>query len=109
MCIIFHTEPVPVKPVANPHAIARPHATPQMLQKQGSFRGLGQLQQSSPFKRQLSLRLNDLPSNLERTRSMSLDNAAAVNTNNNIQPPGTELLLFFKLVYNMFIYQELYC
>lgn len=48
----------------------------------------------SPFKRQLSLRLNDLPSNLERTRSMSLDNNAANNTNdivattnNNNQPP----------------------
>ncbi|KAG0710585.1 Protein numb [Chionoecetes opilio] len=88
-------DPVPVKKVENPHAIARPHATPLMLQRQGSFRVFQHLNQSSPFKRQLSLRLNDLPSNLERTRSMSLDNTAADITNatttttinNNIQPP----------------------
>lgn len=85
-------DPVPVKKVDNPHAIARPHATPLMLQRQGSFRVFQHLNQSSPFKRQLSLRLNDLPSNLERTRSMSLDNNASNNTNvittnNNNQPP----------------------
>ncbi|RXG73311.1 Protein numb [Armadillidium vulgare] len=68
-------EPVPVKKVENPHAIARPHATPQLLQRQGSFRVFNHLNQSSPFKRQLSLRLSDLPSNIERTRSLSLDDA----------------------------------
>ncbi|XP_046664209.1 protein numb isoform X3 [Homalodisca vitripennis] len=60
------------KPVNNPHAIERPHATISMLQRQGSFRGFNQLNQASPFKRQLSLRISDLPSNLERTRAMSL-------------------------------------
>lgn len=50
----------------NPFAIERPHATPSMLQRQGSFRGLGTLGQNSPFKRQMSLRVNDLPSNTER-------------------------------------------
>ena len=44
-----------------------------MLERQGSFRGFTQLNQASPFKRQLSLRINDLPSNLERTRSHSLE------------------------------------
>ncbi|KAG7163140.1 numb-like [Homarus americanus] len=85
-------EPVPVKKVENPHAIARPHATPLMLQRQGSFRVFQHLSQS-PFKRQLSLRLNELPSNLERTRSMSLDNNAvnAAVTNNNNQPPVTPI------------------
>lgn len=63
----------PVKPVYNPFAIERPHATPSMLERQGSFRGFNQLNQASPFKRQLSLRINDLPSNLERTRSHSLE------------------------------------
>ena len=61
----------------NPFAIERPHATPSMLERQGSFRGFNQLNQASPFKRsakrQLSLRVNDLPSNLERTRSHSLE------------------------------------
>uniref|UniRef100_A0A1B6JEX4 PID domain-containing protein n=1 Tax=Homalodisca liturata TaxID=320908 RepID=A0A1B6JEX4_9HEMI len=60
------------KPINNPHAIERPHATISMLQRQGSFRGFNQLNQASPFKRQLSLRISDLPSNLERTRAMSL-------------------------------------
>ncbi|XP_011309833.1 protein numb isoform X1 [Fopius arisanus] len=63
----------PVRQVHNPFAIERPHATPSMLERQGSFRGFNQLNQASPFKRQLSLRVNDLPSNLERTRSHSLE------------------------------------
>ncbi|KOC70120.1 Protein numb [Habropoda laboriosa] len=63
----------PIKQVYNPFAIERPHATPSMLERQGSFRGFTQLNQASPFKRQLSLRINDLPSNLERTRSLSLE------------------------------------
>ncbi|KAK0157732.1 hypothetical protein PV328_011433 [Microctonus aethiopoides] len=63
----------PLKQVYNPFAIERPHATPSMLERQGSFRGFNQLNQASPFKRQLSLRVNDLPSNLERTRSHSLE------------------------------------
>lgn len=60
----------------NPFAVERPHATPFMLQRQGSFRGFSQLNQTSPFKRQLSLRLNDLPSNVERhQRAMSLESS----------------------------------
>ncbi|XP_018021516.2 protein numb [Hyalella azteca] len=55
------------KPVL-PHAIERPHATPFLLQRQGSCRAFQHLNQASPFKRQLSLRLNDLPSNIERQR-----------------------------------------
>lgn len=65
----------PPKPVNNPHAIERPHATVSMLQRQGSFRGFSQLNQASPFKRQLSLRIADLPSNIERTRSLSLESS----------------------------------
>lgn len=53
----------------NPYAIERPHATPTMLERQGSFRGLSNLNGGqSPFKRQMSLRLNDLPSNVDRQR-----------------------------------------
>lgn len=77
------SEPPPVKPVVNPFAIERPHATPSMLQRQGSFRGFGgSLSQTSPFKRQLSLRLNDLPSTLERQRAMSLESADALGRSN---------------------------
>jgi NUMB domain. len=67
------SEAPPVKPVFNPYAIERPHATVSMLQRQGSFRGFQQLNQASPFKRQMSLRISDLPSTLERQRSLSLE------------------------------------
>ena len=45
-----------MKPVHNPYAVERPHAVASLLQRQGSLRG-GPLNQVSPFKRQLSLRL----------------------------------------------------
>jgi numb len=54
---------------ANPFAIERPKATPSMLERQGSFRGFTQIGAQSPFKRQMSLRINDLPSNAERQRA----------------------------------------
>ncbi|KAM6959250.1 LOW QUALITY PROTEIN: numb-like protein [Aplochiton taeniatus] len=53
-----------------PHAIPRRHAPIEQLVRQGSFRGFPALsQKNSPFKRQLSLRLNDLPSTLQRKTS----------------------------------------
>ncbi|XP_050784450.1 numb-like protein isoform X4 [Gopherus flavomarginatus] len=48
------------------HAIPRRHAPLEQLVRQGSFRGFPALSQNSPFKRQLSLRLSDLPSTLQR-------------------------------------------
>lgn len=51
------SEPPPIKPVINPYAIDRPHATPLMLQRQTSFRPLSNLRSQSPFKRQLSLKI----------------------------------------------------
>ncbi|XP_047993305.1 protein numb isoform X1 [Leguminivora glycinivorella] len=53
----------------NPFAVERPHAAPHLLERQGSFRGFSHLNNSSPFKRQMSLRISELPSNLERTRA----------------------------------------
>ncbi|XP_072704824.1 numb-like protein [Ciconia boyciana] len=48
-------------------AIPRRHAPLEQLVRQGSFRGFPSLsRQNSPFKRQLSLRLNELPSTLQR-------------------------------------------
>lgn len=55
----------------NPHAIERPHASPLMLERQGSCRALSSLNSQSPFKRRMSLRLNDLPSNVDRQRLFS--------------------------------------
>ncbi|CAH2108381.1 unnamed protein product [Euphydryas editha] len=52
----------------NPFAVERPHAAPHLLERQGSFRGFAHLNNNSPFKRQMSLRISELPSNLERQR-----------------------------------------
>lgn len=83
--------PAPAHKAGNPFAIERPHATVSMLQRQGSFRGFSQLNQASPFKRQLSLRLGDLPSNLERQRSLSLASSeppARAQPARPARPPG---------------------
>ncbi|XP_060651078.1 protein numb isoform X1 [Drosophila nasuta] len=66
-----------VKPF-NPFAIERPHATPNMLERQSSFR-LSTIGSQSPFKRQMSLRVNDLPSNADRQKAFLA--AAAGNPN----------------------------
>jgi len=62
-------DPVPVLPVNNPFAVERPHAPSAavgMFERQGSIRVRGRTAEVSPFKRQYSLRLNELPSTLER-------------------------------------------
>ncbi len=72
---------------ANPHAVARPHATDLMLARQTSFRGFGQLNAAnSPFKRQLSLRISELPSTLERQQQQQQPAAAADNNNGVVSP-----------------------
>ena len=70
-CVLYLSEPVPVRKVENPYAVQRPHASADMLERQGSFRGFTRLADSSPFKRNISLRLNELPSTLERQRQLS--------------------------------------
>ncbi len=86
--------PAPAKTVVNPFAIERPHAAPHLLERQGSFRGLSQLNQSSPFKRQMSLRIGDLPSTVERQQN-SLSNEAPSYKSNLIVTPGKNVLFFF--------------
>uniref|UniRef100_A0A3Q3GHT0 Protein numb homolog n=1 Tax=Labrus bergylta TaxID=56723 RepID=A0A3Q3GHT0_9LABR len=50
-----------------PQAIPRRHAPADVIARQGSFRGFPVLsQKTSPFKRQLSLRMNELPSTMQR-------------------------------------------
>ncbi|WAR18663.1 NUMB-like protein [Mya arenaria] len=78
-------EPVPVRSVDNPFAVQRPHATTNMLVRQGSFRGFNKLQETtSPFKRTVSLRLSDLPSTLQRQNAFELSpppKSAGLNNN----------------------------
>ncbi|XP_061105563.1 protein numb homolog isoform X1 [Conger conger] len=63
---------------SNPHAIPRRHATVEALARQGSFRGFPALsQKTSPFKRQLSLRMNELPSTVQRKTDFPIKNAVA--------------------------------
>uniref|UniRef100_A0A8C7CC87 Protein numb homolog n=1 Tax=Oncorhynchus kisutch TaxID=8019 RepID=A0A8C7CC87_ONCKI len=53
-------------PPLGPQVIPRRHAPVEVLARQGSFRGFPALNNnSSPFKRQLSLRINDLPPTMQ--------------------------------------------
>ncbi|XP_018086559.1 protein numb homolog isoform X2 [Xenopus laevis] len=64
-----------VQDLNNPHAIPRRHATVEQLARQGSFRGFPALSQKmSPFKRQLSLRINELPSTVQRKSDFQATN-----------------------------------
>ena len=91
---VFHiAEAVPVKPVVNPFAIERPHAAAHLLERQGSFRGLSQLNQSSPFKRQMSLRIGDLPSTVQRQQNSLSNEAPSYKSNLLITTPGTSVCL----------------
>ncbi|CAN9502638.1 unnamed protein product [Ophioblennius macclurei] len=58
-----------------PQAIPRRHAPAEALARQGSFRGFPVLsQKTSPFKRQLSLRINELPSTVQRKSHFPIRN-----------------------------------
>nr|XP_032811679.1 protein numb homolog isoform X6 [Petromyzon marinus] len=73
-------------------AIPRRHAPIDELVRQGSFRGFpALLQKSSPFKRNLSLRLNDLPSTLQRKTDFQLLNKVPeVESPNSPEPPSAD-------------------
>ncbi|XP_051579176.1 protein numb homolog isoform X4 [Myxocyprinus asiaticus] len=71
--------PLPMASLApqepNPHAIPRRHAPVEALARQGSFRGFPALsQKTSPFKRQMSLRMNELPSTMQRKSDFPMKN-----------------------------------
>eukprot|EP00918_Siedleckia_nematoides_P051315 GHVU01112299.1.p1 GENE.GHVU01112299.1~~GHVU01112299.1.p1 ORF type:complete len:537 (+),score=43.10 GHVU01112299.1:265-1875(+) len=76
---------VPEMAAENPYAVERPHATDLMIQRQTSFRGFQKLAESSPFKRQLSLRLNELPSTLERQQQLGKENGG-LTSNGPVSP-----------------------
>ncbi|XP_051886497.1 protein numb homolog isoform X2 [Pristis pectinata] len=63
------------KESSNIHAIPRRHAPVEQLARQGSFRGFPVLSQTtSPFKRQMSLRINELPSTTQRKTDFQIKN-----------------------------------
>ncbi|XP_067099722.1 protein numb homolog isoform X1 [Osmerus mordax] len=58
-----------------PQAIPRRHAPVEALARQGSFRGFPALsQKTSPFKRQMSLRIGELPSTMQRKSDFPMKN-----------------------------------
>ncbi|XP_060684675.1 protein numb homolog isoform X1 [Hemiscyllium ocellatum] len=64
-----------IKECSNIHAIPRRHAPVEQLARQGSFRGFPVLSQTtSPFKRQMSLRINELPSTMQRKTDFQIKN-----------------------------------
>ncbi|XP_007891427.1 protein numb homolog isoform X2 [Callorhinchus milii] len=63
------------KDSGNVHAIPRRHAPVEQLARQGSFRGFPVLSQAtSPFKRQMSLRIHELPSTMQRKTEFQIKN-----------------------------------
>ncbi|KAJ7988777.1 hypothetical protein DPEC_G00312730 [Dallia pectoralis] len=61
--------------ILGPQVIPRRHAPVEALARQGSFRGFPALNnKSSPFKRQLSLRMNELPSTMQRKSDFPMKN-----------------------------------
>ncbi|XP_076265830.1 NUMB endocytic adaptor protein isoform X1 [Rhynchophorus ferrugineus] len=78
--------PAPKPAPVNPFAIERPHATPSLLQRQGSCRGFSTLGQNSPFKRQMSLRVNELPSNTARLNQYKSPTSPTSNGLKDLKP-----------------------
>ncbi|BHF61058.1 hypothetical protein SprV_0100402900 [Sparganum proliferum] len=53
-----------------PGAIPRPRASPSLIERQTSLRLFPKLQETSPFKQSLSLRMAEMPSSLQRINRM---------------------------------------
>uniref|UniRef100_A0A671XEZ0 Protein numb homolog n=1 Tax=Sparus aurata TaxID=8175 RepID=A0A671XEZ0_SPAAU len=69
------SSPPPSLAALGPQAIPRRHAPADVIARQGSFRGFPVLsQKTSPFKRQLSLRMNELPSTMQRKSDFPMKN-----------------------------------
>lgn len=80
----------------NQFAVSRPKAPELMYQRQASYRGLGSLAGASPFKRpgagQLSLRLDQLPSNRERRGLRATGQADTIIEDLELPPSNLEIL-----------------
>nr|XP_046267963.1 protein numb homolog isoform X7 [Scatophagus argus] len=69
------SSPPPSVSNLGPQVIPRRHAPADVIARQGSFRGFPALsQKTSPFKRQLSLRMNELPSTMQRKSDFPIKN-----------------------------------
>ncbi|XP_043190551.1 protein numb-like [Amphibalanus amphitrite] len=83
-------EPVPLRSVTNPFAVERPHAPTTILERQGSLRIQGRHKQAevSAFKRQHSLKLDDLPSTQQRVNETTSDEAPSGRDTSTTEAPA---------------------
>lgn len=92
------TSPTTITRVSSPvnhiGAIPRPHASPSIIERQGSLRIFPKLQENSPFKRDLSLRLEGVPSNVRRLTGIVQSVPIAEEPDTEFEP--TKLGIFAK-------------
>lgn len=94
------SSPPPSVSTLGPQAIPRRHAPADVIARQGSFRGFPALsQKTSPFKRQLSLRMNELPSTMQRKSDFPIKNIGEFGIFAN-QPT---YLSYFIVLHNLLI------
>merc|ERR1712228_90834 len=81
--VVTESVPATTKAAADmSFAVPRPQTSAEMFERQGSFRGFPTLNESvSPFKRTLSVRVNDLPSNVLRRQRPNTANAPTIPEN----------------------------
>ncbi|CAH8514851.1 unnamed protein product [Schistosoma margrebowiei] len=95
---ISSTSPTTITRVSSPvnhtGAIPRPHASPSIIERQGSLRIFPKLQENSPFKRDLSLRLEGVPSNVRRLTGIIQSAPIAEEPDTEFEP--TKLGVFAK-------------
>lgn len=94
-------------PTLGPQVIPRRHAPAEALARQGSFRGFPALsQKTSPFKRQLSLRMNELPSTMQRKSDFPIKNTGESGILTSC--PCPPLTAYLTLKYNSLIFERMH-
>lgn len=84
------SSPPPSVATLGPQVIPRRHAPADVIARQGSFRGFPALsQKTSPFKRQLSLRMNELPSTVQRKSDFPIKNTGESGLSQHDDSPST--------------------
>lgn len=83
--------PVPMKPVDNPHAIERPRANPDAFNRQNSLRGSGVLQ--LPFKRNSAAYTSLKPGELPSFQQQKITSGLTLTNGSSTQSTKTSLLM----------------
>ena len=91
--------PVPMKPVDNPHAIERPRANPDAFNRQNSLRGSGVLQ--LPFKRNSAAYTSLKPGELPSFQQQKLSSGLTLNSSSNSSTKTSLLMQQHQLNQNI--------